>query len=228
MNTTAIVLAIIVILLIYVLYRFFRLSSTELISTASLTGTTPEIPITNSPTSSRYAYGIWIYVNSWDTSKEKVIYHRNENIKVYFDNIAPVLKCDITMNSGGVKTIEITDAFPLQKWTQIIVSADNQYVDAYIDGKLVKSSRIYDETSTEGIDTPKVPLSTSTSMQLGGGYDAYVSKFKHWNIPINPEIAWSSYMEGNGDSSLKNIVSSYGVDLSILKDNVEQTKFRVF
>ena len=114
-------------------------------------------------------------MNSWDTSKEKVIYHRNENIKVYFDNIAPVLKCDITMNSGGVKTIEITDAFPLQKWTQIIVSADNQYVDAYIDGKLVKSSRIYDETSTEGIDTPKVPLSTSTSMQLGGGYDAYVS-----------------------------------------------------
>jgi len=228
MNTTAIVLAILVIILIYVLYRFFSLSSTELIGTASLTGINPDIKIANSPTSTRYSYGIWIYVNSWDTSIAKAVYGRDDNIRVYFDKVAPILKCDIHMNSGEEKTIEITDAFPLQKWTHIIVSVDNQYVDTYIDGKLVSSSRVYAETEDSAIDTPKVP--NDNPMRLGAGtqYDAYVSKFKHWNVPVNPEIAWSSYMEGNGDSSIKNIVSSYGVDLSILKDNVEQTKFRVF
>ena len=125
-------------------------------------------------------------------------------------------------------TVEITDSFPLQKWTQIIISVDNQYLDAYIDGKLVKSARVYKEDEN-GNDMPKVPTA-SAAMSLGGGtvFDAYVSRFKHWSMPITPQIAWSSYMEGNGDSSLKSYVSSYGVDMSILKDNVEQSKFRLF
>ena len=233
MNTIAIGLVILVIVLLYVLYRFFGIMSTELITSASLTGTNPAIPIKNSPSSTRYAYGIWIYVNSWDTSISKIIYSRDENIKLYFDNITPTLKCDITMNkstsaSPSVKTVEITDNFPLQKWTQIIVSVDNQYLDAYLDGKLLKSARIYEESETSK-DMPKVP-SASGQMSLGGGtiFDAYVSKFKHWTLPVNPEMAWSSYMEGNGSSSLTTYFSSYGLNMSILKDNVEQSKYRLF
>ena len=230
MNTIAIGLVILVIILLYVLYRFFGLQTTELITTASLTGSNPAIPIKNSPSGTRYAYGIWVYVNSWDTSVSKTIYDRANNIKLYFDNVSPTLKCDIAMNKADSKpiTVEITDSFPLQKWTQIIISVDNQYLDAYIDGKLVKSARAYKEDEN-GNDMPKVP-SASAAMSLGGGtvFDAYVSRFKHWTMPITPQIAWSSYMEGNGDSSLKSYVSSYGVNLSILKDNVEQSKFRLF
>lgn len=230
MNTIAIGLVILVIILLYVLYRFFGLQTTELITTASLTGSNPAIPIKNSPSGTRYAYGIWVYVNSWDTSVSKTIYERAENIKLYFDKVSPTLKCDIAMNKTDSKpiTVEITDSFPLQKWTQIIISVDNQYLDAYIDGKLVKSARAYKEDEN-GNDMPKVP-SASAAMSLGGEtvFDAYVSRFKHWTMPITPQIAWSSYMEGNGDSSLKSYVSSYGVNLSILKDNVEQSKFRLF
>jgi hypothetical protein len=230
MNTFAIGLVILVVILLYVLYRFFGLQTTELITTASLTGSNPAIPIKNSPSGTRYSYGIWVYVNSWDTSVSKTIYGRAENIRLYFDNISPTLKCDIAMNKSNSQpmTVEITDSFPLQKWTQIIVSVDNQYLDAYLDGKLVKSARIYKE-DTNGNDMPKVP-SASAAMSLGGGtvFDAYVSKFKHWSMPINPQIAWSSYMEGNGESSMKSYVSSYGIDMAILKDNVEQSKFRLF
>ena len=225
MNTIAIGLVILVIILLYVLYRFFGLQTTELITTANLNGSNQDIPIKNSPSGTRYAYGIWVYVNSWDTSVIKTIYHRENNIKLYFDTVSPTLKCDITMNKADSKpiTVEITDSFPLQKWTQIIISVDNQYLDAYIDGKLVKSARAYKEDEN-GNDMPKVP-SASAAMSLGGGtvFDAYVSRFKHWTMPITPQIAWSSYMEGNGDSSLKSYFSSYGVNLSILKDNVVQS-----
>ena len=82
MNTFAIGLVILVIILLYVLYRFFGLQTTELITTASLTGSNPAIPIKNSPSGTRYAYGIWIYVNSWDTSVSKTIYARDNNIKL--------------------------------------------------------------------------------------------------------------------------------------------------
>jgi hypothetical protein len=231
MNSFAIGLVILVIVLVYILYRFFGLQTTELVSTASLTGSNPPIPIKTNPMGTRYAYGIWVYVNSWDTSVPKTIYGRDDNIKLYLDQITPTLKCDITMNkstqaSPQVMTVEITDSFPLQKWTQLVVSVDNQYLDAYLDGKLIKSARIYKENADSN-DMPKVPIGTA-AMNLGSGFDAYVSKFKHWSLPVNPQVVWSSYMEGNGGNGLQSYVSSYGINLSILKDNVEQSKYRLF
>lgn len=245
MNIVAIILAIVVILLFYILYRFFLLKSVELSKTASLNAKNPPISIDNSPTSLRYAYGIWIYVHSWDSSVLKTIYSRENNIKLYFDRNSPILKCDITLddstNTGSPKTLEITDNFPIQKWTHIVISVDNQYVDSYIDGKLVKSGRMYtgatiertgtdDEATTTqvGASTPKTP--SDVDMVLGGGteFDAYISKFQHWDKPVDPQTVWDTYNEGNGQGNMKNFVSSYGIDLSILKDNVEQSKYKIF
>jgi len=234
MNIVAIILAIIVILLFYILYKFFLLKSTELSKSASLNATNPDISIDNSPTSTRYAYGIWLYVNSWDSSIRKVIFERNENIKLSFDNTSPVLNCEIYMNDDSYKKLEITDNFPLQKWTYIVVSVDNQYVDTYLDGKLIKSGRMFDTTTTGSGDSqststiaPKDP--TEVPMILGGGsqFDAYITKFKHWDEPVDPQTVWSGYMDGNGQGSIKHFISSYGIDLSVLKDNVEQSKYRI-
>ena len=223
MNTVAIILAIVVVLLFYILYKYFMLKSTELTTSASLNATNPAIPITNSPSSLRYAYGIWIYVNSLNTGVSKTIFSRDKNIKLYLESTAPVLKCDITMNGGATKTLEITDNFPLQKWAHVVVSVDNQYVDAYLDGKLIKSGRMVD-----GQNSPATP--TTPSMIIGGGttFDAYVSKFQHWTEPIDPQSVWSEYMSGNGQARLTSFISSYGIYLSIIKDNIEQSKYSLF
>ena len=235
MNGIAIILAIVVILLFYILYRFFMLKSTELTSTANLLEQNPKISIENKPTSTRYSYGIWIYVNSWDSSTEKTIFERENNIKLYFSKAAPVLKCNITMDDGETApttTLEITDNFPLQKWVHIVTSVDNQYLDAYLDGKLVKSGRLYNEAvvdqdgvTTSSESTPKTPA--DQAMTIGGStsYDAYIAKFNHWALPLDPQTVWSTYSEGNGQSGMNNYISSYGIDLSILKDNVEQSKY---
>ena len=241
MNVVAIILAIVVIILFYILYRFFMLKSTELTSTASLLDSNPAIDIINNPTGTRYTYGIWIYVNSWDASIEKTIFDRANNIKLYFSDAAPVLKCDITMNAGTTSTIEITDNFPIQKWVHIVTSVDNQYLDAYLDGKLVKSGRMYTDGVTAVVataDTAAVtPVAESTPktpavepMVIGGTttFDAYIAKFKHWSSPLDPQTVWSTYSEGNGQGSMGNYISSYGIDLSILKDNVEQSKYSIF
>tara|TARA_B110000503_G_C7132815_1_gene407528 strand:+ start:952 stop:1599 length:648 start_codon:yes stop_codon:yes gene_type:complete len=214
------------------------LKSTELSSTASLLDSNPVIDIKNNPTGVRYTYGIWIYVNSWDASIDKTIFKRANNIKLYFSATAPVLKCDITMNGSTVaapvtSTIEITDNFPIQKWVHIVTSVDNQYLDAYLDGKLVKSGRLHtdaDAESTPAIaeSTPKTP--GAEGMVIGGDttYDAYIAKFNHWSSPLDPQTVWSTYNEGNGQSSMNNYISSYGIDLSILRDNVEQSKYSLF
>ena len=223
MNGIAIILAIVVILLFYILYRFFMLKSTELTSTASLLEQNPKISIENKPTSTRYSYGIWIYVNEWDPTITKVIFERENNVKLYLDKMSPTLKCDIAMSASDPETVNITDNFPLQKWTHLIVNADNQYFDFYLDGKLIKSVRAHAENSI-----PKQPLK-NTQMTLGDGaaFDAHVTRFYHWNQPIDPHTAWKTYMAGNGQSTLTNSIGSYGVNLHVLKDNIEYTKFQL-
>jgi hypothetical protein len=226
MNWIAIGLAILVVLLFYILYRFFLLKSTEMSASASLNATNPSITI-NKPGGLRYAYGIWIYVNSWDSSIEKTIFERNSNIKLYLDANSPTLKCGITTGAATdpVVPVTITDNFPLQKWVYIVVSVDGQYIDTYLDGKLVKSARMV-------ADGGEIPIVDSSSQMILGSanlWDAHVSKFTHWTEPIDPATVWSNYMSGNGqNNSLSNAVSSYGVDFTILQDNVAQSKWRLF
>jgi hypothetical protein len=227
MNWIAIGLAILVVLLFYILYRFFLLKSTEMAASASLNATNPPITI-NKPGGLRYAYGIWIYVNSWDSNIEKTIFNRDGNIKLYLDSSSPTLKCGITMagDTANVINVSITDNFPLQKWMYIVVSVDGQYVDTYLDGKLVKSARMYDE-----IGNIPVISDSDNKMILGSAdlWDAHVAKFTHWTEPVDPQTVWSMYMSGNGQSnSIANAVSSYGVDFTVLKDNIAQSNYRLF
>ena len=233
MSAVVIILGVIVIILIYFLIRMVSDSATQLTATANLNDDITPIPIMNSPRGTKYAYGLWMYVNSWDMGSPKTVFTRADNIELYLDPGSPVLNCNIIMSNDDVKTVEITDNFPLQKWVHVMVNVDNQYIDCYIDGKLVKSVRAYIEDSTNGIKVPKQPPQggkDGIKMKLGGSsrYDAYITKFKHWPSAVNPETAWATYMEGNGQSSFKNWMSSYGLDVLLKKDNVEQTKFSLF
>ena len=208
---------------------YFTMSSTTLYSTAHLLMSQNAVEISSKPTSTRYAYGIWIYVNGWDSNVNKVIFDRNDNVKLYFDKLSPVLKCDIAMTATETETVNITDSFPLQKWTHIIVNADNQYFDFYLDGKLVKSVRAHATNDTTVGSFPKIPI-IDTKMNLGnptGGFDAHITRFYHWNQPIDPHTAWKTYMAGNGQSTLTSVTNSYNVDLHVLKDNIEYTKFKL-
>ena len=241
MNIVAIILAIVVIFLFYILFKYFSATSTELTSTASLIEAQPPITLVNNPTSTRYTYGIWIYVNSWDTSSKKTVFKRDNNIELYFDASSPTLNCEMSMNNSGAPVnMVITDNFPLQKWVHIVTSIDNQYLDAYLDGKLIKSARIYTQAEAA------VPADTANGIQqmdaipesmpnqpgnatitLGSGYDAFVANFTHWASPLDPQTIWTDYKKGNGQSNLTSYISSYGVDLSITTDNGGSTKYSI-
>jgi len=205
--------------LIYILYKFFTQKATTLVETSNLNETQDAITIKNSPSSTRYAYGAWIYINSWYGSAPKIIFKRNDNLELGFSDNSPVLKCKVT-SSSGLEEFVITNDFPLQRWTQVIVSVDNSYFDCYIDGKLVTSVKVA---------TPKQPQPSAT-MKLGGGtiFDAYANKFQHWDEPITPQSAYESYKAGNGQTSTFQQLSAYGLDLTVLKNSVELQRFNVF
>lgn len=220
MDYTTIVLVIIVLILIYVLYVYFIQKSTVIMATASLkSGTNSPITALNSGQSTRYAYGIWVYVNTWDTTSTKTIFSRPNNIALQLDANTPSLFCIINQTPPSGQKILITDNFPIQKWVYVVVSADGNIIDCYLDGKLVNSTKL-----TNSPTTPDTPINAPVT--LGSGWDAYIAGFQNWSGPIGPQQAWDSYMQGNGNA-ISNYFSQYSINIAVNKDNVQQSSYTV-
>jgi hypothetical protein len=158
-------------------------------------------------------------VNTWNTTNKKTIFKRDGSIEVYLDPQSPSLYCHIDQNPASKDTdILITDNFPVQSWTYIVISGDDKIIDCYLDGKLV--------TSTKLTNAPQAPAAAA-AVNLGTGWDAYVAGFQNWSGPVGPQEVWDAYIAGNG-SVLAQYFSSYGMTLSVTKNNVEQSKYTIF
>jgi hypothetical protein len=243
MNITVIILGITLVILIYVLYIYLSPSYSPLTQSAALSTTVPPITSIQSPSSSRYAYGIWIFVNTWDANNYKTIFSRNNNLSLYLDKASPTLYLDVAMSDGSVQTVTITNNFFIQKWVHIVISVDNTFFDCYLDGKLVVSQKVFTASSTSnGVTTaalvPATPGNTSVPITLGASaapfkvgayFDAYITRFIRWTEPVNPQTVWDTYMKGNGNSwGIFPNLSAYNADISLLKNNVEFSKFHLF
>lgn len=232
MSPVAIILGIVIILLIYVLYKFFRNDTGRILTKSSNLNTTNETTVAigsdsiSSGTNTTYSYGLWLYVNTWSSTGAKNIFRRQnedisdkDDIKLYLDAITPTLKCDFYTNystSPPLETVNITNNFPIQKWVYIIVSVDNKIVDTYLDGKLITSQQL---NGTPTVSKGDIYL---------GKFDAYLANFQNWKSAMDPQTAWKTYMSGNGGSAIGKMFKSYGIDFSLKKDNVEQYKLNVF
>jgi hypothetical protein len=238
MNTTVIVLGVIVVILLYILFQYYMTTRTVLSTALSLKNANPDISVSSYPMTYRYSYGVWIYVNSWDNTTVKPIFSRpisstnsKSQIYVYLDKVTPSLRFNIE-NASGVATSEVivTDNFPIQKWTYFTVSVDNQYVDLYLDGKLVKSYRISSPPMAPGDESAKIKIggmATSSTGVITQGSDIFLASFVRWANPLSPQEVWNNYIAGNGGNIFKNLFSKYGVKVSITNQGVETTKFNI-
>jgi len=241
MNSLVIILGILIIVLIYLLYVYLTSTASTITSSADFTKAIPSITSFASPTNLSHGFGLWLYVQNWDPSVDKTILFRSENFKLYLDKQSPTLNCEVTLSDSTAaapdkKTVMITNNFPLQKWVGIIISFDNQYLDCYLDGKLVISYQLVNVKNNNAI-SPKQPLDSitsplylgnsavtpfrpSTDGSTGSGWSANALLLTRWTSPVDPQTAWDWYMKGNGQSKFGSMFSSYGVNYTILKDNI--------
>lgn len=225
MNLAATVLAIVLLVALYLLYQLYKDKST-IVEKVDLKTSSPSIDFASlpSPNTTRYSYGVWMFVNSWSNLEEKNIFSRSSmagkyDIRLYLDKDSPRLKCDILTEGDVKETITLTDNFPVQKWVFVVVSIDNQIVDTYLDGKLVVSKKLVN-----------MPVISKANIVLGNSaasstMDIILSKFSRWTSPMDPKTAWSKYMDGNGISSA---LPNYGMKLTVLKDGVDAKQIRFF
>ena len=256
MNSVAILLAIVILVLIYILYSYFSTTASVIVSSGELSQ--PNTPITTlaSPSSGSYAYGIWVYINQWDSTKDKTILVRDANFRLYVSKTTPTLNLAIntTNTSSPVAILPIMSNFPIQRWVHIVFSVDGgQYVDGYINGKLVTSQKLpnvavqpsVDCTSSgkplyvgsggfspdsspfyaAGTTAPTTDDGKIHSNDTRGQFQASFTKLIRWPNAVSPQDVWNNYMQGTGQTSAMN---PYNVQMAIFKNNVPTAQIGLF
>lgn len=227
MNYTLVILGIILILVIYILYKVISEKGKVVTNKVDLNESNGTISYDRltSPNSKRYCFSLWVYIGTPPDSPTTLFHVKNQD-----DTAKSHFKLEITTSAtlqyslyeeGGVNAItkEITTNFPMQRWVYLIFSLDNKVVDLYMDGKMIKSHQINEEL--QGTDE-------TYRVSYGENYDAFLAKFERLPAPMDPALAWNKYMQGNGGNYFSRLFSSYGATFTLKKDDLDVRQFNLF
>ena len=113
----------------------------------------------------------------------------------------------------------LIENIPIQKWFNVVVSLYGLTLDIYLDGKLVRTCVM------PGV--PQVNNAANINVTNNGGFSGWTTKFQFWSDASNPQQAYNIYKAGFGGSILGNALSKYRLQVSMLKDNVQQGSFQI-
>ena len=181
--------------------------------------------------STLFGYSFWIYVNGWEyrLGSEKVILQRegvNDNEFGPKISLSPnVNDLEITLASlsssdGSSERKDCTiKNIPLQKWTHVVVTTNNQSIDTYIDGKLVKTCLLKGSPVVSEEAPIKVFPGSSGSNEKG--YDGFLAKLRYYSRTLNPREVYELYKEGPNRGLLGNFLNKYKLKFAYYVDNEE-------
>jgi hypothetical protein len=136
-------------------------------------------------------------------------------VSLYMNNMSPKL----TTAVNGQPEITLTENFPIQKWVFVIISVSSNIVDCYLDGRLVTSYQLLNNTTNNAAGA------TSLTLSLGSGIDVYMYNFQRWTYPMDPQTAQSTYYYSA--PSAKSALD-YNMTLAVTKDGTPYSSFSLF
>lgn len=227
MNSKLVLAIVIILLLLYVIFKALTTTYTTLGSMQKW-GNKTTLQGSNLPSSfkANSAISIWFYIKKWVNGANIVSFHTGGTgdvastmFKVQFK--ANTNTIQIFPRSGTSDTqydCEIAE-FPLQKWVNLIISFNGSAMDVYVDGKLVKSCVVNQGSRLQ--ETQSIVLGDDaaavTSADVG-----FITNVKLKAAPIAPQEAWDIYSQGFGGSPWSDLLNKYKVKLSFIVDNQEQ------
>lgn len=223
MNYTLVIMGIILVVIVYILYKVLDEKGRTVAKKQDLNNGANAINLdtTGKETSTRYYISAWIYINKLPAGGKEIFQimkdAANPNLKVKLKDDA-TLEYTILKDDSTPVTHTITTNFPLQKWVYLIVSVDNHIVDLYIDGKLVASQKI-------ALGVKQIDEKSSIHF---GTLDAYLAKMEREPKAMDPTTAWNKYMEGNGGNYFSKMFANYGGVFTLTKDDLDVREFQLF
>lgn len=221
MNSKLVLAVIVILLLLYVIFKALTTNYTTL---GNMQKWTTETVLTDTSLPNSFkansAISIWFYIKTW-VGGARVIEMQNASaasiFKVQFKTSTNTIQ--IFPRSGAPvsgEDCEIAE-FPLQKWVNLIISFNGSAMDVYVDGKLVKSCVVNNGSKIQ--ETKKIILGDRSKTEDVG----FITNVKLKAASIAPQEAWDIYSEGFGGSPWSDLLNKYKVKLSFIVDNQEQT-----
>ena len=227
MNYTLVILGVILLIVIYILYKVITEKGKVVSKKVDLSESNSPVSYSdlNSPKAARFCFSVWAYVESFTDAPMTLVEVDTSTTPTPFFKLdvsgGPTLKYTVLTDGDGPVEKEIMPNFPLQKWVCIMVSFDNKVVDLYIDGKLVRSQQLDNSpTATNKDHVIKFPKDSNNK--------GYLAKFERLTSPMDPATAWNKYMEGNGGNYFSRLLSQYGASLTLKKDDLDLRQFTLF
>lgn len=212
MNYTFVVLGVLLVFILFVLYKVFTEKKTKLASSSKLGTTIYNYSDLKDPASQKYYIGIWLYVTDISSSGGNIFQVKHSDSQQLELELTSSLDLNVKYHNSS-KTINVLkNSFPLQRWTYIIVSVDNKLLDVYVDGKLVTSHNAKDLENFDG----------SSTLHEVNTHTAEIAGFERVPEPMTPANAWSKYMSGNGGNAFTRFLQTWGISLVLTKDDVDQ------
>jgi hypothetical protein len=236
MNYTLIILGVILVVIIYMVYQVTstqgKISANIITLKNGISNPAVLYSALATNTSDRYFFSFWVNVDnlskgSSNTRLFSVLPSSSStpSSSTPSSTLTIYLKNDATLAYhlwDDTKEHVMMQNFPLQKWVYVVLSVDNNIVDTYIDGKLTRS---------ETVTGSKISTTKDSIIDFGVqryGSVVYLAKMERMPSPMDPTMAWSKYMSGNGGNSFSNLLSSYGANLTLSKDNLEINNVTLF
>jgi len=234
MNTSTIILGTaLVVLIMYMLFKSYFDGQNKMTDQIILDNQVNIEPKNISkPNANDFTYGMWAYVNVWSdpSGNEGIVFKREDEIELKFVSGGSLQVTPVTDTAGGPNEtgpINITSNFPVQKWVFVTLVSQQNNMDVYLDGKMVKSIQMRGKIAP-GIDEDGA---ANNGITFGNGIlpkNTTISKFTRFTYSMNPQDVWTQYMKGNGSNGLANATGDMDVNLSIMKDGIVSSSYKLF
>jgi len=223
MDIKKILFYVVIVLVIYSLYKWlFRDATTSNLLDMGDAKTETIIKSENikgNKDSNFFAYSFWMYISTWETGRPKVIIKKGTG-----NTASPEISLDSNVNDLTITlaTIESEQStgnstiknIPLQKWTHIVITTNNQSIDSYVDGKLVKTTLLG--------SAPRIAEDADIHICPYGGFDGFIAKVRYYARTLNPREVYELYKEGPSKGMLGNLLGRYKMKFAYYVDNKEE------
>ena len=226
---STIAIGVVAIVLLYIIWQYLTDSYTQIgnMQKGSVKTTIPAttLPLNNNP--SNFSVSLWFYVTNWscssDISAAKNVFKIKGGTDGVTDNFVIKLGAcqndlDVVTKVGGSASASVCHVsnIPIQRWVCLIVSIYGRTLDIYLDGKLVRTCVL------PSVSVALANQTQLTNLEIGGGFDGFITSIRYKAQPVNPQEAWNTYTDGYGGSMLQDILNKYKLKLSFLVDDVEK------
>lgn len=237
MNLLTIFIFVLIIVLIYTVYKLMTKTTTSVsgFSDASQATTVTSDKLGSSP---NFGFSVWVYIDAWQNTAtatppyKKNILTRCDGTKtttpifqMYLDNDQNNLMLAFPGNPAPCTIQNVK----LQKWFNVIMSVYGNTADLYLDGKLVRTCILSGPVTPTASDTVQVGggdiTCTAALANNPGDLIGYISSVVYKNDYFTPDEAWSIYSAGYSGSGLFDFIQQYKLNFSLLKNNQTMGSF---